>query len=123
MFNINKMFDYEGDLNFRINTIVDPDDFVELFNKYGFITCHEIFRIYGISKQKTYRAIRSGYLLAFMLGPVGSFVVRWHIIKNEYYDKFINENRIDLYGTGATMQAKERLEQMKREDLQKSSQD
>ena len=64
--------------------------------KTGYITIYEIFKQYGISKQKTYRAIRSGKLNAFMNGSVdkngSEFVIlKWYIIKDDLFNDILTK--------------------------------
>jgi len=56
------------------------------------VTAWELFRDYGISRQKTSRAIRMGKLNGFMIGTEKEFLVKWFIHCDELLDEYIRKN-------------------------------
>lgn len=64
----------------------------------GVCTVWELFKEYGIDKQKTCRYIRAGKLLAFMKGFKDKRgdeynEMKWYIVKNQALNDFILTNR------------------------------
>lgn len=64
----------------------------------GYMTAYNIFVQYGISKQKTIRALHSGKLNGFMKSFFDNrgkerLVVKWYIIKDSLFLSYIADNK------------------------------
>ena len=55
-------------------------------------TVWKLERDYGISKQKTSKAIREGRLNAFMLGMKNFYLLKWFIENDKLLEKYIKSN-------------------------------
>lgn len=84
------------------NLVMPPEEENEKMIKYaekcGYMTVWEILQEYGIYKQKTYKAIKAGKLLAFMKGSIDKHgksmtEIKWYIVKNEAFNDFVAKNK------------------------------
>ncbi len=71
---------------------------MEIIKECGYCTVWELYKEYGIDKQKTCRYIRAGKLLAFMKTGVDKngneyTEVKWYIVKNQVLKNFIEKHR------------------------------
>ena len=83
------MFNYTAN-EFRVATAEEQ----EYIDQYGHCTAWNLEQQYGIPKQKTSRAIRAGKLNAFMMkDESGAIIIRWHIVKDELCQKFVEKNK------------------------------
>ena len=57
-------------------------------------TVWKLFKEYGISKQKTGRAIRAGKLNAIMADDGEYVLLKWYIKKDEQLEKYIKDNAV-----------------------------
>lgn len=86
--------------NFK-NWVLHNEDLINAISdaKTHCVTCSELFRDYGITKQTCSRYIRSGKLHAFKLGyqtPDNKYwrIEKWYIEKDELLDDFIEKCRL-----------------------------
>ena len=73
---------------------------MKIVEECGYCTVWELYKEYGIDKQKTCRYIRSGKLLAFMKcfqnkNGEDWREQKWYIVKNQALAEFIERHRKD----------------------------
>lgn len=70
---------------------------MKMVEEYGYCTVWELYKEYGIDRQKTCRYIREGKLLGFMKNfrdKTGEYTeIKWYIVKNQALTEFIEKNR------------------------------
>ena len=70
---------------------------MKMADELGYCTAWELYKEYGIDRQKTCRYVREGKLLGFMKklrDKAGEYIeVKWYIVKNQALTEYIEKNK------------------------------